>query len=54
MSELPGRTGKTQPLSVGIMLSLGDVHMNRHLAYFQEHHSGASFRVYNLEVREMI
>ena len=54
MSELPGRMGKTQPLSVGIMLSLGDVHMNRHLAYFQEHHSGASFRVYNLEVREMI
>ena len=54
MRELPGREGTAQPLAVGIMLSLGDVHMNRHLAYFQAHHSGASFRVYNLEVREMI
>lgn len=54
VSELPGRAETAQPLAVGIMLSLGDVHMNRHLAYFQDHHSGASFRVYNLEVREML
>lgn len=54
VSELPGRAATAQPLAVGIMLSLGDVHMNRHLAYFQDHHSGASFRVYNLEVREML
>jgi DNA-binding transcriptional LysR family regulator len=54
VSELPGRAAAAQPLAVGIMLSLGDVHMNRHLAYFQDHHSGASFRVYNLEVREML
>lgn len=52
--KLPGRAATAQPLAVGIMLSLGDVHMNRHLAYFQDHHSGASFRVYNLEVREML
>ena len=42
VSELPGRAATAQPLAVGIMLSLGDVHMNRHLAYFQDHHSGAS------------
>ena len=46
--------GETEPLSIGIMLSLGDVHMNRHLAYFQKHHGGASFRVYNLEARELL
>lgn len=54
LQELPGQAGKNQSLAVGIMLSLGDVHMNRHLAYFQAHHSGVSFRVYNLEVRELL
>lgn len=52
--DLPGQTDRVQSLAVGIMLSLGDVHMNRHLAYFQDHHSGVSFRVYNLEVRELL
>ena len=46
--------GKDESLSIGIMLSLGDIHMNRHVAYFQQHHSGASFRVYNLEARELL
>lgn len=46
--------GRAEPLSIGIMLSLGDIHMNRHVAYFQQHHSGTSFRVYNLEARELL
>ena len=35
VSELPGRAATAQPLAVGIMLSLGDVHMNRHLPIFR-------------------
>lgn len=52
--DLQGRHGQVQSLAVGIMLSLGDVHMNRHIAYFQKHHTEASFRVYNLEFRELL
>ena len=52
--DLQGRHGQVQSLAVGIMLSLGDVHMNRHIAYFQKHHNEASFRVYNLEFRELL
>ena len=54
LCEMKTFSGEVQPLSIGIMLSLGDVHMNRHLAWFQQHHSGASFRVYNLEARELL
>ena len=63
LDEVRSMDGRALPLSIGIMLSLGDIHMNRHLAYFQQHYSGASFQqhysgasfqVYNLEAQELL
>ncbi|MCI1820837.1 MAG: LysR family transcriptional regulator [Megasphaera sp.] len=46
--------GQTLSLSVGTLMSLGDVLMNRHLAYFQKHHPKMPISVYNLEARELL
>lgn len=54
LCDIQRRHGTVQTLSVGTMLSLGDVLMNRHLAYFQKHHPEAALRVYNMEARALL
>ncbi|KXB90830.1 LysR family transcriptional regulator [Megasphaera hutchinsoni] len=54
LCDIRALSGDIETLSVGTMLSLGDVQMNRHLAYFQKHHHSAALRVYNMEAREML
>lgn len=52
--DMQAKNGTIQTLSIGTMLSLGDVLMNRHIEYYQTHHSEASLRVYNMEARELL
>lgn len=52
--DIQALSGQTLSLSVGTLMSLGDVLMNRHLAYFQKHHPEMSISVYNLEARELL
>lgn len=54
MHETQALAGKSEPLGVGTLMSLGDVLMNRHLAYFQQHNLDLTINVYNLEAREML
>lgn len=51
---LQAQHGTMQTLSIGTMLSLGDVLMNRHLAYYQSHQPQISLRVYNMEARALL
>ncbi|WP_196589733.1 LysR family transcriptional regulator [Pectinatus cerevisiiphilus] len=44
---------KIVPLNVGALMSLGDVLMNQHLAYFQKHNTDLTINVYNLEAHEL-
>ncbi|WP_182187847.1 LysR family transcriptional regulator [Pectinatus frisingensis] len=46
--------GRMIPLNVGTLMSLGDVLMNQHLAYFQEHNINLPINVYNLEAYELL
>ncbi len=52
--ELHALSGQREPLGVGTLMSLGDVLMNRHLTYFQQHNLDLTINVYNLEAREML
>ena len=54
LCDMRALNGEMQTLAVGTMSSLGDVQMNRHLAYFQKNHRGAALRVYNKEARELL
>ncbi|WP_196592989.1 LysR family transcriptional regulator [Pectinatus sottacetonis] len=40
-------------LAVGTLMSLGDVLMNQHVEYFQEHNMNFMINVYNLEAHEL-
>ncbi|SJZ46899.1 DNA-binding transcriptional regulator, LysR family [Megasphaera cerevisiae DSM 20462] len=52
--DLRSRHSETVTVTVGTMLSLGDVLMNRHLAYFQKYHREIVLSVYNLEARQLL
>jgi DNA-binding transcriptional LysR family regulator len=41
-------------LHIGILRSLGDVLMNRHVAYFQKHHPHIMLNVYDMEEEEIL
>lgn len=54
LGDMQARHGTVETLAVGTMLSLGDVLMNRHLAYYQKHHPKAALRVYNMEAQSLL
>ncbi|MDQ0204180.1 LysR family transcriptional regulator [Pectinatus haikarae] len=51
--EMKQIKGKTMPLNIGALMSLGDVLMNQHLSYFQKHNADLTINVYNLEAYEL-
>ena len=47
-------SGLTVSVNVGALMSMGDVLMNKHVRYFQQHNDNISINVYNLEVQTMM
>ena len=45
---------KTTDIKVGALMSVGDVLMNRHIAYYKNQHPHVKISVYNLEAKDML
>ncbi len=52
MKNLNG--GEEVILSVGALMSLGDVLMNQHITYFKKYNANIKIRIYNLESKELL
>ena len=54
LSEMKKLAGEEVSLSVGALMSLGDVFINQHLIYFKKYNTNIKINVYNLEAKELI
>ena len=54
LSEMKKLAGEEVSLSVGALMSLGDVFINQHLTYFKKYNTNIKINVYNLEAKELI
>lgn len=54
IDEVKELNGQGAFLNVGMLMSMGDILMNRHIHYFQNQEQPICFNVYNLESREML
>ncbi len=54
LTEMKNLTGEEISLSVGALMSLGDVFINQHLTYFRKYNTNIKINVYNLEANELI
>lgn len=52
MRQLTG--GEEVNLSVGALMSLGDVLMNQHITYFKKYNANIKVSIYNLESKELL
>ncbi|MDU2065710.1 MAG: LysR family transcriptional regulator [Sporomusaceae bacterium] len=53
MYDMKKLSGTKVTLAIGALIALGDVLMNQHLAYFQQHNLNITLNVYNLEAHEL-
>lgn len=54
LKEMKQLAGEEVSLSVGALMSLGDVFINQHLTYFKKYNTNIKINVYNLEAKELI
>ena len=54
IKEIKSLTGEEVSLSVGALMSLGDVFINQHLTYFKKYNTNIKINVYNLEAKELM
>lgn len=52
--DMKNLTGEEVSLSVGALMSLGDVFINQHLTYFKKYNTNIKINVYNLEAKELV
>lgn len=52
--DMKNLTGEEISLSVGALMSLGDVFINQHLTYFKKYNTNIKINVYNLEAKELV
>lgn len=54
MYDMKQLSGNRVKLNIGTLMALGDVLMNQHLTYFQQHNEKIAINVYNLEAHELL
>ena len=54
LSEMKKLAGEEVSLSVGALMSLGDVFINQHLTYFKKYNTNIKINVYNLRIYKMM
>ena len=52
--EVKDIAGQSMNLKVGTLMSMGDVLMNRHVSYFQQHAENIKIDIYNVEAQSML
>ena len=54
IEDLQKFSGKAVSINIGILMSMGDVFMNKHVSYFQKSNANININVYTMEAKTML